>query len=387
MQPIARQLLFARIAVSVVFFTVGAVFANWVSRIPEVKTELNLTEGTLGLALMVLSIGVILGLLITGGLIARFGSRRVSIVGAIALTIALAGVSLATNFATLGIALFFLGAFNSIADVAMNAQGVEVELRSKKQIMNSFHAFWSVGLFSGALMGSGFVTLGFTFRQHFLIVPIFFILLMLIAQRYLLVIDGEQNSDDQATVQLPHRALWGLGVLAFAAGLSEGAIIDWGGLYLHDIVGTTEAVAALGLAAFSFTMVVMRFIGDAVAERVGAVRLVRLGGVGVVLGVGLAVMIPTFWATVIGFSVAGIGLAVAIPLAFSAAGKMPGIPSGRAIASVATIGYAAFLIGPPVIGFIAEATSLRLALIVVMVIASTIVFSAGALNPRKHASN
>lgn len=379
----ARSLLLARIAVSATFFSIGALFANWVSRIPEVKEALNLSESTLGLALMVSSVGVIFGLLVASGLIARFGSKTVCFYGVIGLALALGLISFVTNFYTLAGALFFAGFFNSMTDVAMNAQGVEVELRRQKPIMNSFHAFWSVGLFSGAVTGSAFVALGFSFRQHFLIVPIFFIVMIAILQGYLLTIDGEQNNEEQSAFQLPPRAIWGLGALAFAAGLSEGAIIDWGGLYLHDVVGTTEAVAALGLAAFSATMVAMRFAGDKIAERVGAVRLVRVGAVGVVLGVGLAIAIPTFWTTVIGFSVAGIGLAVAIPLAFSAAGKLPDMPSGRGIAGVATIGYAAFLIGPPIIGFIAEATSLRFSFIIVMVLASTMLITGGTLNVRK----
>lgn len=370
----------ARLAVSATFFTIGALFANWISRIPDVSATLNLSEGTIGLALMIGSIGVIFGLLITSGLIARFGSKNVSVVGAISYAIVLGIVGLSVNFISLVIPLFFAGMFNSITDVAMNAQGVELEARRQKPIMNSFHAMWSVGLFTGALMGSGFVTLGFGFREHFLIVPILFIIIMLISRNYLLDIAGEQNQDDQATFQFPPKVLWGLGAIAFAAGISEGAIIDWGGLYFVNIVNTSEAVAALGLAAFSFTMVAMRFAGDTVSERIGASRLVRWGGVGVVIGVGLALLIPSFWVTIFGFSLAGIGLAVAIPLAFSAAGKLPTIQSGRGIAGVATIGYAAFLVGPPVIGFIAEVTSLRFAFIIVMILASTLVFTGGELD-------
>lgn len=370
----------SRMAVSATFFTIGALFANWISRIPDVSATLNLSEGAIGLALMISSIGVILGLLITSGMIARFGSKNVSFFGAIAYALVLGLVSLSTNFYTLSFMLFFAGMFNSMTDVAMNAQGVELEARRKKPIINSFHAMWSVGLFTGALMGSGFVFLGFSFREQFMIVPIFFIILMLFSRKHLLDIAGEQNQDEQATFQFPPKILWGLGAVAFAAGISEGAIIEWGGLYLVNIVNTNEAIAALGLAAFSFTMVTMRFAGDTISERVGASRLVRLGGIGVVIGVGLALIFPTFWVTIFGFSLAGIGLAVAIPLAFSAAGKLPNIQSGRGIAGVATIGYAAFLVGPPVIGFIAEATSLRFAFIVVMILASTLVFTGGELD-------
>lgn len=376
MQKIKNSNFFAaRMAVSATFFTIGAIFANWISRIPEVSQTLNLSEGALGLALMLGSAGVIIGLLMASGLIARFGSKNVSFFGAFIYAIVLGIIGLSFNFITLSVSLFFAGMCNSITDVAMNAQGVELETRRQKPIMNSFHAMWSVGLFSGAVMGSGFVTLGFSFREHFLIVPILFMVIMLIARRYLLNIDGEQNNDDQATFQFPPKVLWGLGAVAFAAGLSEGAIIDWGGLYLVKIVGSTEAVAALGLAAFSFSMVAMRFAGDMVAARVGEARLVRLGGVAVVIGVGFALLIPTFWTTVLGFALAGLGLAVAIPLAFSAAGKLPNIQSGRAIAGVATIGYAAFLVGPPIIGFIAEVTSLRFAFIVVMLLAATLIYS------------
>jgi len=378
-----RNLLLARIAVSITFFTLGAVFGNWGARIPDVKETLELSEAQVGLVLMCFSIGVIFGSLITSGLIARFGSKNVSLFGAITFAITLGIVGLSFNFLTLAAGLFFFGMCNISTDVAMNAQAVEVETRSNKQIMNSFHAFWSVGLFSGAVMGSIFVTLGFNFRQHFLLVPIFFIILMVLARNYLLNVEGEQSSEEQATFQFPPRALWGLGVLAFASGLSEGAIIDWSTLYFRDIVGTSEAVAALGLAAFSFTMLVMRFAGDFVADKIGASLLVRIGGVGVVIGVGMALLFATFWTTIVGFMISGIGLAVAIPLAFSAAGKIPDLPSGRAIAGVATIGYAAFLIGPVVIGFIADATSLRIALIVIMVLAATMVYTGGQLNVGK----
>lgn len=379
------NLFMARVAVSATFFSNGAVFANWLARIPDVKEVLDLSDILLGLALMMLSLGVILGLLATSGLIARFGSKIPTFYGAIGQAITLGALVFAFNFFSLSAALFFLGLFTSITDVSMNAQGIEVELQSNKQIMSSFHGFWSLGLSSGLLMGSGFVALGFSIQQHFSIAPIIFVVLILLVGRYLLNIDGEQNHDEQATFQLPPRAIWGLGALAFAAGLSEGAILDWGSVYLHEIVGTTKAIAAMGLTTFSTAMLLMRFAGDKVAERVGASRLVRAGGIGVVFGIGLALLIPTFWTTIIGFSIAGIGLAVSIPLAFSAAGKLPGIAPGRAIAGVATIGYAAFLIGPPIIGFIAEATNLRMAFIIVIVLAATMTYSGGALDVKKTA--
>lgn len=373
------RLRWARVAVSATFFVVGAVFANWVSRIPQVTETLNLSESQLGIILMVMSTGVIMGLLMSSGVIARFGSRQVSAVGAMLYALTLMAIGFATDAVILAGILFFFGMFNSVVDVAMNAQGIEVEQRAQKPIMNSFHAFWSVGTFVGALMGSGFVAAGASVQQHFMLAPIVMVALMLWAGRYLLTIPDEQNAEHTATFQLPPAPVWGLGAVAFAAGLSEGAFMDWGGLYLHDVVGTSESTAALGLAAFSTTMVVGRFTGDSIAARLGASRLVRGGGVLASVGIALLIAIPHLLTVFIGFAMIGMGIAVAIPLAFSAAGKLPNISPGRGVAGVATIGYAAFLVGPPIIGFIAEATSLRVGFGVVLLLALSLIFTGRAL--------
>lgn len=378
----ARPLWQARFAVGTVFFVMGAIFANWVSRIPNVATKLNLSEGELGLALMVSAIGVIFGLLITGGLIARFGSHRVSATMVMLKAISLGTISLATDFYTLAGALFFFGIFNAITDVAINAQAIEIERRRGKSIMSSFHGLWSIGSFAGALMGAGFIALGTSLTQHFWIATAIFVVVILSTQHMLLRLDDEKNEDD-AAFQLPPRAVWGLGAVAFAAGISEGAIADWSGLYLQDVVGAAVAIVPLGFAAFSLMMTTGRFLGDTLAEKLGSARWIRISGALAASGVLMALIFPYVPTTLLGFAIAGFGLAVGIPLAFSAAGKLPNINPGRAVAGVATIGYAGFLVGPPVIGFVAEETSLRMGLAIVVFLAASMIFTGGALDVRK----
>ncbi|MEL7435222.1 MAG: MFS transporter [Chloroflexota bacterium] len=378
-----RPLWQARFAVGTVFFIMGAIFANWAVRIPTVSANLDLSEGELGLALMLGSVGVILGLLITGGLIARFGSHRVSTVMVILKALSLGFISLAVDFYTLSLVLFFYGMSNSMTDVAINAQAIEVERKRGKPIMNSFHGLWSIGTFVGSLIGTGFINVGTTTAQHFWTLTVIFMLIAFATQHMLLRIDGEKDQNDQAPFSLPPRMVWGLGAVAFAAGISEGAVADWSGLYLRDIVEVSEAWVPLGFVAFSLTMTTGRFLGDTVAEWLGNVRLIRLSGVLATSGILLPIFFPSLVTALLGFGIAGLGLAVGIPLAFSASGKLPNISPGRAVAGVATIGYAGFLVGPPIIGFVAEATSLRFGLAIVAMLASTMIFTAGALDVRK----
>ncbi|MEO1643916.1 MAG: MFS transporter, partial [Chloroflexota bacterium] len=340
-----RPLWQARFAVGTVFFIMGAIFANWAVRIPTVSANLDLSEGELGLALMLGSVGVILGLLITGGLIARFGSHRVSTVMVILKALSLGFISLAVDFYTLSLVLFFYGMANSITDVAINAQAIEVERKRGKPIMNSFHGLWSIGSFAGSLIGTLFINLGTSTLLHFWTLTVIFMVVAFASQHLLLRIDGEKDQNDQAPFSFPPRMVWGLGAVAFAAGISEGAVADWSGLYLRDIVEVSEAWVPLGFVAFSLTMTTGRFLGDTVAEWLGNVRLIRLSGVLATSGILLPIFFPSLVTALLGFGIAGLGLAVGIPLAFSASGKLPNISPGRAVAGVATIGYAGFLVG------------------------------------------
>ena len=372
----------ARWAVVAMFFINGALFANWVSRIPQIQDKLNLSEGELGLVLLGVAVGVLTALSLVGGMIARFGSRRVTVLGALALCVLLPLLAVMPGAAALWINLFLFGYAMSTMDVAMNAQAVDVERLFSKPLMSSFHAAFSVGGFVGAAMGSTMAGQGIAPEQHFLIASgIFMLVLLLTGPSLLPAPPRKETSQREPVFQLPPRFLWPLGIVAFCAAIGEGAMADWSAVYLSNIVGTDAGTAAFGFAAFSLTMTAGRLLGDRLAARFSPVLVVRVGGVLAAVGLLLAILLPQVIPALIGFAAVGAGISIAIPLAFSAAGNMPNLPEGTGIAGVATIGYAGFLAGPPVIGLIAELSSLRVALLLIMLLVGSLALTANALRP------
>ncbi|MCA9874272.1 MAG: MFS transporter, partial [Anaerolineales bacterium] len=353
-----------------------AIMANWVSRIPQIQTTLAMSDGTLGLVLLWLAVGVLVALSMAGGLIARFGSRTVTIGGALLLAATMLPLGMMPNPPALSFNLFLFGGAMSLMDVAMNAQGVGVEKTLKRPVMSSFHAAYSIGGFVGAMMGAAIASLGIAPNLHFVMVAILFSIVTLLAAPALQRIEiPDRSAPSEPVFRLPDRIIWPIGAVAFCSAIGEGAMSDWSGVYLKSVVGTTAAAAAYGYAAFSLTMTVGRLMGDYLTTRSSPALLVRVGGAIASLGVLLAILVPQVGPVLLGFAAVGAGLSIVVPLAFSVAGNVPGLPSGAAIAGVATIGYAGFLAGPPIIGLLAELTSLRIALLVVMLLTGTLIFS------------
>jgi len=373
-----KDLLHSRMALAMMFFVNGVIFANWASRIPAVQDRIGLTERTLGLALLGVSVGVVLALPLAGGLIARYSSRTITTLGGLGFVAVLPFLGFANSFWGLWATLFVFGVSTSLMDVSMNAQAVEVEQRHDKPIMSSFHAAFSIGFAVGGGMGAAFAGLGVVPLIHFAIVSSVLFIIALVASRKLVDVPGEQGTDSPAFT-LPPRSLWLLGVVAFCAAIGEGAMADWSVLYLEQIVGVGAGLAGLGLTAFSLMMTVGRLAGDSLTARFDPVGVVRLGGGLAAGGMGLALLVPSYIAAMSGFALVGLGIATVIPLAFSSAGRREGLSSGRGIAGVATIAYSGFLAGPPVIGLLAEATSLRLALGVVLALFVLMAATAGAV--------
>jgi len=368
----------ARFAVLVMFFLNGAVFGSWVSRIPDVQVRLSLSEGALGLVLLGMATGVITALTLAGGLIARFSSRTITIAGAVALCLLLPPLALMPGAIAIWINLFVFGAAMSLMDVAMNAQGVEVEQQFGRALMSSFHAAFSIGGFAGAILSAGLAAITLPPVFHFGLVSLLFLLVVAFTWPRLLVENGRSDTEEPV-FQLPHRLLWPLGIVAFCTALGEGAMADWSAVYLTSVVETTASLAAVGFAAFSLTMTIGRLLGDKLVSFIEASWLVRGGGVLAALGLIVALIYPESIVVIAGFAAVGAGLSIIIPLTFSAAGNVPGISSGVGIAGVATIGYAGFLAGPPLIGLLAEATSLQLALFVIAVLVGSLAFTGRAL--------
>jgi MFS family permease len=368
-----------RWAVLVAFFVNGALLASWISRIPAIQIKLDLSEGELGIVLLGIGVGVLAALSLAGGIIGRFGSRAVTIGGAVGMGLFLPLLALAPNAIALWFALFFFGAATSTMDVAMNDQAVMVEGRAQKPLMSSFHGSWSIGSLVGAMLGVAISALSFGSLPHFLFSSILFFALLALLARHLLAAEG-QKEQGESMFRLPPRVVWPLGAIAFSAAIGEGAMADWSGVYLSRTFETTVAFAALGFAAFSLTMTIGRFAGDWLATRFSPTLVVRFGGLLAFIGIMAAIITTEPIIVLLGFAAVGFGVANVVPLAFSAAGKLSKLPAGVGIAGVATIGYAGFLAGPPIIGLIAEVTSLRFSLLTVAALVGTLIFTAQAIN-------
>lgn len=374
-----RRLSIARRGVFITFFIPGFLFANWAARIPQIQDNLQLSEGALGFALLGLSLGAIFGLTVIGGFIARFGSHRMSALWLLLLCLALPLLALAWNFITLFVALFTFGTLLSLLDVSMNAQGVAVERLLGRSIMGSLHAAYSVGAFVGALLGGFLAGLAWLPLTHFLLVTAVAVAVSWGIRGTFIKAVGEDEGATGTVFQLPQRQVWPIGAVAFCAMLAEGSMADWSAIYLRDIVGSNEAFAAYGFAAFNLMMTVGRFGSDVLANRIAPSAMVRGGGLIATAGLLIALLWPTLPVTFVGFGLVGIGISYIVPLAFSAGGNLPNTSPGVGIAGVSTIGYAAFLAGPPVIGLIAEATSLRFAFIIVLACVALLVHLGGSL--------
>jgi MFS family permease len=377
---VAPRVRTARWAVAAMFLVNGALLANWVARIPAVQQRLGLSAGALGIALLGMAIGALAAFPVTGLLIAHYGSRRVTTGAALVYCAAVPLPGLAPSLPLLMVALIALGAGNGAMDVAMNAQGVAVEARYGRPIMSSFHGLWSVGGFAGALVGGVAAGAGIAPFPHLLGAAVVLVIAALIASRWLLPVAADAHSGAPAFAR-PTRALLGLGVVAFCSALGEGAMADWSAVYLHTSLATSAAFAAAGYAGFSLAMTAGRLSGDRLTHRFGPVVLVRAGGLLAAVGLGVALVVGRAGPAVAGFALVGAGLSLVAPLVYSRAGRTPGVSAAAALAAVATMGYTGFLLGPPIIGAVAQALSLRDALGIIVLLGLAIAALARNVGP------
>ena len=367
----------ARWATSGFFLLLGVTLGSWVARIPAVQDRLRLDDGQLGIALLSLSFGAILAMPTTGWLIGRWGNARVMRAAATAVCLLLPLLPLAPTMPLLMLTLFVFGMCFGVLDVSMNVQAVAVEERHGLPIMSTFHGVFSVGGLVGAAVAGVVAGRGVAPLAHLLMVAAVLMAMQLVAGRYLLETRARQSA--APVFALPPRSLLALGVLSFCVLLGEGAISDWSAVYLQNSLGASAAIAAAGYAAFSLTMATMRFAGDALTLALGPVQMVRLGGLIAGLALGAAIVIGTIPAALVGFACVGVGLAASFPIALSAAGRTPGLVPGAAIGAVSTAGYTGLLVGPPVIGFIADLAGLRTSLLLVAALALATAFLAGTV--------
>lgn len=354
----------ARWAVSLVFAVNGFLYASWISRIPRIQEIYAIDHAGIGLVLLALSIGALVGMPITGAIIVKVGSRRLTSILAVLFCLAHLPLAWMGSVYALGALTFLMGMVSGSLDVSMNAQAILVEERMNRPVMSSFHAFFSGGMMVGAGIGALFVGAGVDLAWHLATVIALGLGVMAWCTTQLLPDPRPESTEASAQPRRRgiHPALISLGLVAFCCMLGEGAMADWSTNFMEKVTGASRSLAPLALAAFSAAMTGGRIIGDRARLRLGDHRLLRLGSLLALLGVSLAVLVPLPTAGIIGFFMVGLGLSTIVPIAYSTAGTVPGLPAGLGISMVSTVGYTGFLIGPPVIGFLSDWWGLRLGL-------------------------
>ena len=348
-----------RAAVGTLFFLLGLCFASWASRIPSVQQRMGISETGLGGVLLAIPLGQLLTLPLAGWLVAKAGSRRV-LLGGLGLYVgALLGLGWAANLYQLVPCLLLFGVGGNLTNIAVNTQAVGVErLYAQRPIMGAFHGLWSLAGFVGAGVGAFMTGRAVPTSVHFLLIAFVIAAGLAVSAGYALRTDHGVDPNQPAFVQ-PDRELLGLGALAFCALICEGAMFDWSGVYFKKVVLAGPRWVGAGYTAFMSTMALGRFGADWLAGRLGPRRVVQLSGLLTAAGLLLAVARPALGPALLGFGLVGLGTSAVVPLVYSAAGKSTRMSAGMALAAVSTIGFAGFLLGPPLIGFVAGASSLR----------------------------
>ncbi|KQR17113.1 MFS transporter [Cellulomonas sp. Leaf334] len=371
--PVARR---ARAAVSAVFLVNAVLYANLVPRLPEVKDELGLSNAALGAAIAAMPLGALIAGLLAPLLIQRLGSAAVASFGLVALAVAVAAIPFAGGWPVLAALFLLAGALDAIIDVAQNAHGFRVQRLYGRSIVNAFHGLWSVGAVLGGLVGSAAAGLAIPLPAHIATTSAIFGIVAVVAYRFLL--RGPEDAERAEAVAdgtapgsraLRHVAgrtvlmLAVLGLLAACGAFVEDAGSSWGALYLRGEVGVGAAAAGLAFVSLQVAMTIGRLTGDRVVDRFGQRRVARIGGVAIAAGMGLALAVPSLSTTLVGFALAGLGVATLVPAVMHTADELPGLPAGVGLTVVSWLLRVGFLVSPTVVGLVADAASLRVALL------------------------
>jgi len=355
-----------RWAVSAFYFFQGLCFASWASRIPDIKTALQLSDGAMGSILFALPAGQMITMPFSGYLTTKYGSKRIMRFAPPLYAIGMVMLSLATSTVQLALSLFFFGIAGNLSNIAINTQGVTAEKMYHRPIMASLHGSWSLAGFVGALIGLLMGMLHVTPTNHFLIVSSISIVATVINSRYLLE-EIHTTQEKKKFFTKPDSFLLSLGVIGFFAMSCEGAMFDWSGVYFKDIMGATGGWVSLGYAAFMVMMTAGRFIGNKLVSAFGKRRLMQINGLLIAAGLLIAILFPYIPSATFGFLLVGLGVSTNIPNVFSLAGSHKTVSASTALASISSISYLGFLLGPPMIGYVSEVFNLRISYLLIAV--------------------
>jgi MFS family permease len=364
----AENPVHARYAVSLLFFLCGVVFTSWASRIPAFKEQFLLNEAELGGVLFMLPMGSLIALPFAGWAVDRVGSRLMGPLSLVFYAVALYALSLSPTVFTLSAALFAFGFIGNTVNIAINTHGLDVQHLMNKPILASFHAMWSVGALCGALLGGWTLRNNYSTGTHYLMVLIPLTLLSVASYFFMLTVDDEQH-ESKKLFALPDKALMLIGVICLCSTLCEGAMADWSALFYQSVLKDVTVKSTTGFTAYAFTMSIGRFTGDKLIHWMGYRKVLMMDALLIAGGMGLALASSLPVLVIIGFALVGYGVSTVIPIAYMVAGRSKTMRPSVALAAVSTVGFTGFLIGPPVIGFIAHEIGLRSALALVIVLA------------------
>jgi MFS family permease len=371
MNPYRHQVY--RLSVSVFFFLCGCTFATWAARIPEIKDAFALNEADLGSLLFVLPFGSLVALPFAGWSVSKFGSSNMCMLGLLMYVLMLVAIAFSPTVLVLGIVLFSFGFWGDILNIAMNTQALYVQEKIySRPLMSSFHALWSAGAFTGAAVGGWTIKADYSTFMHFIYMGTAILFSGIILWFYLS--KNDLSTPGQTLFALPDRALIFLGIICFCCTMCEGSMADWSSLYYKEVVKDTSRVSTTGYTAFTFTMAAGRLIGDRLIKRFGNRKMLMIESLGITFGLGLALGFQNPYMVIAGFALTGFGVATIIPIVYSLAARNKTMSASAALAAVSTLGFTGFLVGPPIIGFVAHQTGLRIALTVVMFLGLVIFF-------------
>ncbi len=354
-----------RLAVAAYYFVPGVVFASWASRIPDVKHILHLSNGQLGSVLFAIPIGQLLMMAFSGVLVNKFGSKKMLVLSEIVYAAVLVGIGASSSVFHLILTLIGFGMMANLMNIATNTQACLVEKMYGRNIMSSFHGLWSLGGFAGGIIGALFANTVLPIEVHFGAILAMSLIIVAVGFRYL-VNDATAQAEEEDVPKFSFRTidpvLFLLGLMGFAGMFCEGTVYDWSSVYFSSVVKPDEAFIRAGYVAGMGAMTLGRFLADGFVTKYGPSRVLKTCGGLIVTGLWLAAALPYLVTATLGFLLVGFGISSSVPICYSIAGKLGTIKASIAITIVSSISFFGFLVGPPVIGWISEATNLRIAL-------------------------
>ncbi|TDQ11340.1 MFS transporter [Pedobacter metabolipauper] len=350
-----------RFFLSLFFFISGFSFSTWASRIPTIKTALSLNEAELGTILLAMPVGSLIGLPISGWLVSKFNSRVPLTVGYGLNALSLALIGFAHNTFTLVIAISLFAFTTRIFNISVNTQTLTLQKQFEKKIIGSFHGFWSIGGIAGIGLSTLLLAFNVSIMLHFSIVAVFMLIITIYSYQFLLKGDRSETGN-KIVLSKPDPYIFYLGVVVFLCAICEGGMFDWSGIYFQEVLQVE--IFTYGYLIFMTFMAASRFLSDIIIARFGMPKTYIMSAVCIVSGIGLAIIVPTFWTAMIGFSLVGFGTASIIPMSYALAGASTKYSPGMAISIIATYSITGMLLGPPLIGYLAHAFNLRVSFII-----------------------